>query len=179
MKTVPRVARGPALGLALSALALALPARAEAQAPGKPVGLGVAAGFAVPSSGDIDYDLGFAWGFYVDIPLIYTFHLTPSATIYRLAPNAEGIEGTWNTDLSLNFKFVVPLGPLEPYGGIVAGLSTEVADLNPHVGLIAGVQLSVLPNIDVFAQLDYKLTLREAGNLSDLQLYVGPIFRFY
>ncbi|MCK6550191.1 hypothetical protein L6R52_30430 [Myxococcota bacterium] len=178
MDPVPR-SRRISLALALAALTVALPTAARAEVPGKPVGLGVAAGFAVPSSGEIDYDLGFAWGFYVDIPLVYTFHLTPSATIYRLAPSAEGIEGTWNTDLSLNFKFVVPLGPLEPYGGILAGLSTEAADLNPHVGLIAGAQLSVLPNIDVFAQLDYKLTLRDAGNLSDVQLYVGPIFRFY
>ena len=48
--------------------------------------------------------LSFAYGFYVDIPLISTFHITPSSELYKFADQNA-------TDFDLAFKFIIPLGP--------------------------------------------------------------------
>ncbi len=141
----------------------------------RPVGLGAALGVAVPSRGDISIDPAFAWGFYTDIPLISTFTLTPSTVLYRVDP--ESGAGAAATDVSLTFKFVVPIGPVEPYAGVTAGV-TSSATLEPHVGGVLGLSINLIANLDVFAQANYRLTISDQGNLGTWHVFVGPLFRF-
>ncbi|MEC7988126.1 MAG: hypothetical protein VX278_23370 [Myxococcota bacterium] len=49
-----------------------------------PVGLGITSGTVV-STTYRDADYSFSGGFYTDIPLLETFHITPSTTVYRYA----------------------------------------------------------------------------------------------
>lgn len=163
--------------LAVSTLLLGLAASSPALADGRGVGLGVAAGVAVPN-GKPDFNAAFNWGFYVDIPIIYTFHITPSTLVYRLkGTDATGPIDQPATDVSLNFKFMIPLGPIEPFIGVMGGV-TSANDVNPHAGVLGGLSISVLPNIDIFAQANYKVIIKNDNNIRDLQIYAGPIFRF-
>lgn len=157
-------------------VALAVPVAAQAQSRG--VGLGVGAGVAIPDDkSEVRFDPALNWGFFVDIPLISTFHITPSTLVYQL--DRKGADRSIHaTDVSLNFKFMIPLGPLEPFFGVTAGLTTAEA-LNPHVGALAGLSIHLLPNIDLFAQVNYKLLIVDQANIRDLNVYAGPLFRFY
>ena len=91
------------------------------------VGLGVSVGAAWPqassdhvSVGSLpeidDWATSFNWGFYVDIPIIWTFHITPSAELYKF-----GDENA--TDIALAFKFIIPVWKLDLYVGCVPGLT--------------------------------------------------------
>jgi hypothetical protein len=76
---------------------------ASAQAAGDAVGLGVSIGVAFPNGGTAripnNGEASLNWGFYVNIPLIYTFHITPSSELYKL--------GTQNaTDMDVSFNLV-------------------------------------------------------------------------
>ena len=90
-----------AVFLILAALACTPLAAAE-----NPVGLGISLGTAlaegstpnIPNSGG---STSFNWGFYVDMPLLDTFHITPSSELYRLQDQNA-------TDIDLAFKFIVP-----------------------------------------------------------------------
>jgi hypothetical protein len=162
--------------LALGLFLFATPAIAQAQ---RGVALGVGAGIAVPDSAEINFDPSFNWGFFVDIPLISTFHITPSTIVRKLDP-AGAVSAGYNTDVSLNFKFVVPLGVIEPFGAVIAGL-TATNEIYPHVGLAAGANFNLLANLGAFVQVNYKLVLYDEpiGNVRDLQIYAGPMFKFY
>jgi len=159
--------------LALAACVLSLPDRAEAA---RPVGLGVAAGIALPTSSNLgDIDPALSWGFFVDIPIISTFTITPSTILYRIDP--KNVTGAAATDVSLNFKFIIPLGPFEPFAGITAGI-TSTSDLQPHVGGVLGASFNIVSNLDIYASVNYRLTIDDAGNVSTWHIFAGPLFRF-
>src|SRR5215467_2034836 len=140
------------LSLAFSAALLATLASSSAFAQARGVGLGVGAGVAVPSASGTDalkpdFKAGFNWGFFVDIPLLYTFHITPSTLVYKMTDNNAANMGAYTTqatDVSLNFKFIIPVGPIAPFAGVTAGL-TSTQHIDPHAGVLAGVGVSVLP----------------------------------
>ena len=160
----------------LSLMLFANPAAAQtAQAHG--VGLGVAAGVDVPN-GTPDFQASPNWGFYVDIPLIQTFHITPSTMLYKLR-DANGV-GSSATDVSLNFKFIIPLGPMDVFFGATFGL-TSTESIDPHAGALAGIDFDLISNIAIFVQANYKYVIRDdnvGGNVRNLQLYAGPLFKF-
>lgn len=157
---------------ALTALVLSAATPAHAA---RPIGLGAALGVAVPSRGELSLDPAFAWGFYTDIPLLDTFAITPSTVLYRVDP--ESGQGAAATDVSLTFKFMIPIGPVEPYAGLTAGV-TSSDTLNPHVGGVLGLSINLISNLDVFAQANYRLTIAEGANIGTWHVFVGPLFRF-
>jgi hypothetical protein len=159
---------------AIATLSLITASSAPALAA-RPVGLGVAAGIAIPTKGELSIDPAFAWGFYTDIPLISSFHVTPSTTIYRIDPSTGA--GTSVTDISLNFKFMVPLGPLEVFAGLTGGV-TSAQDLQPHVGGLIGGALNLISNLDVFLQGNYRLAIADGGNVGTWHIFAGPLIRF-
>lgn len=164
--------------LIMSPLFLALAAAAGSAAPAhaaRPVGLGAALGVALPERGDITIDPAFAWGFYTDIPLLSTFTITPSTVLYRVDPQTGA--GAAATDVSLTFKFVVPIGPLEPFVGLTGGV-TSSETLDPHVGGLLGVSLNLVANLDVFGQVAYRLTVADGSNIGTWHIFAGPLFRF-
>ncbi len=161
-----------AVVLALSALACA-PLAAQSE---NPVGLGVSLGTAVasgstasiPNSGG---SMSFNWGFYVNIPLMYTFHLTPSSELYKIQDQNA-------TDIDLAFKFIVPLSTFALYGGFVPGLTAVSTVLDPHVGVLAGVTFPLVSNLDVFIQGKYNVIFDSSQNLSVIHLNGGILFKF-
>lgn len=159
------------LTLALTGLCVAgWTSAAEAR---KGVGLGVGAGLAVPTA-ETPFELAPAWGFYTDIPLLNTFHITPSAIVYNLNP--EGGTSQSATDISLNFKFMVPLGKLDIFAGVTAGV-TSTTELTPHMGGLVGASLNLVSNIDGFINVNYRYVAREQI-IHDVQVFAGPLFRF-
>jgi hypothetical protein len=84
----------------------------------------------------------------------------------------------WATDVSLNFKFMVPIGPIEIFAGVIAGLTARQG-IDPHMGALAGLSLNVISNLDVFLQANYKFILQsDNGTVRDLSVFAGPLFRF-
>ena len=146
------------------------------QASGGSVGLGISAGFTFPQgdTSDIqstDWKAALNWGFYVNIPLISTFHLTPSSELYKFDDQNA-------TDMSIAFKFIVPLSRFDLYAGFVPGLTAigEVTAL--HVGLLVGGNFPLVSNLDFFIQGKYKWLFQGGENLRVLHANVGVLFNF-
>ena len=165
-----------AIVLVLLTATLAVMAPVAGWAAGDSVGLGLSLGAAFPqgsteSISSTDWKTSFNWGFYVNIPLVYTFHLTPSSELYKLNDaNA--------TDMSIAFKFIVPLARLDLYAGFVPGL-TAVSDLiAPHVGVLAGVSFPLISNLEIFVQAKYNFLFEGGRNMRILHANVGLLFNF-
>jgi len=142
-----------------------------AQASG--VGLGVSLGAAFPTSVPVDItgaDAGasFNWGFYVNIPLIYSFHLTPSSELYKF--------GTENvTDFDIAFKFIVPLESFNIYAGFSPGLTAASNLLAVHVGVVGGGAIRLVSNLDAFLQVKYVWLFLPSGNNGVVHANAGII----
>lgn len=152
-------------------------AETEATAAGGgrgPIRLSAALGASFPH-GVSEWDPAFAWGFFVDLPLIAHFYVTPSAVLYQLDPKEGG--GTSAADVSMSFKFGLPIDVVELYAAITTGL-TSADQVDLHFGGQAGASFRLLDNLDVFAQVDYRVILADIGNVQDLKVFVGPSFRF-
>ncbi len=142
------------------------------------IGLGVSLGVAFPEGDDLkqevqveDWQASFNWGFYVNIPLISTFHITPSAELYK-------IEDQNATDISLAFKFIVPIAFLDLYVGAVPGLTT-VNDIHAmNVGGLLGVSFNMISNLDFFAQFKYKILFHGNENVRVMHANAGVLFAF-
>jgi hypothetical protein len=153
---------------------LAMPA--AAQISGNSVGLGLSVGAAFPQGNtptipSTDWQPSFNWGFYVNIPLIYTFHITPSSELYRL-----GLQNA--TDFDLAFKFIVPLSIFDLYAGVVPGLTAVGQALAPHVGVELGGSFSIVSNLDGFIQAKYIWLFEGERSIGVLHLNAGILFSF-
>jgi hypothetical protein len=145
-------------------------------AAGDSVGLGISAGITFPQGNtdnipSTDWKTALNWGFYVNIPLIYTFHLTPSSELYKFDDQNA-------TDMSIAFKFIVPLSRFDLYAGFVPGL-TAVAEVTAlHVGILVGGNFPLISNLDFFAHGKYKWLFEGGENLRVLHANVGVLFNF-
>jgi len=162
--------------LAAILLALALPLPVPAQSSASSVGLGVAVGLAFPQGSTAgipitNWRTSFNWGFYVNIPIISTLHLTPTSELYRLG-------GSNATDFSLAFKFIVPLPRLDLYAGLVPGLTAVTDLIAPNVGLLAGASFPLVGNLDLFVQGKYSWLFEGGGSLRVLHANTGILFVF-
>lgn len=161
-----------AAGITLGTL-LCMPLAAQAESQ---VGLGVSLGAALaegstPNIPNPGGSVSFNWGFYVDIPLLYTFHVTPSSELYRL-------QGGNATDIDLAFKFIVPLTGMEIFAGIVPGLTAVTTVLDPHIGVLGGVTLRLISNLNVFFQAKYNILFDSGQNLHVFHANAGLLFKF-
>jgi hypothetical protein len=141
-----------------------------------PVGLGVAFGIADASGGTPNIpnpggSLSFNWGFYVDIPLIYTFHITPSAELYK-------IQNQNATDIDLEFKFFVPLSGFAIFAGVAPGFTAVTTVLDPHIGALVGVTMQLVSNLDFFIQGKYNVVFDGGQNMQIIHLNGGILFKF-
>jgi hypothetical protein len=147
-----------------------------AQVSGSTVGLGLSAGVALPQGSPetvpgANSFVSFNWGFYVNIPLIYTFHLTPSSELYKF--------GSQNaTDFDIAFKFIVPLSEFSIYAGFVPGLTTVADVLAIHVGALAGGSFHLISNLEAFVQAKYVWLFVGNQNIGVLHLTAGILFTF-
>ncbi len=164
--------------IAVLGLVVGLSKTAAAQPDKHSVGLGVAVGAAFPEGGEDGEDIqvdnwdgSFNWGFYVNIPLIYTFALTPSAELYKF--NDQNA-----TDIALAFKFIIPLPFMDIYLGFVPGLTTVGDFTGAHVGGVAGVAFNLIANLDIFVQGKYKVLFEGDKNVRVLHANAGVLFHF-
>jgi hypothetical protein len=163
---------------------LTLPSLARAGAEG--VGLGVAAGMAYSSShpelADKDDVIGarFAWGFFVDIPLLSTFYITPSTMLYELDAFGDGTHKTPITDVDLNFKFIVPMHSVSFGAGLTSGLTVGLEDhYVGHWGLLGQVGFNLVSNLDAFVLAQYKhLMPEDRDDITDVHVYAGGMYHF-
>ena len=158
----------------LALLLLGLPLGAFAQASG--VGLGFSVGGAIPTGNlagipGMSGLLSFAYGFYVDIPLVSTFHITPSSELYRLADQNA-------TDFDLAFKFIVPLASMDIFAGFVPGLTAVSSTLDVHLGALIGASFSLVSNLSAFVQGKWDLLFDPAQNVNIFHLTAGILFAF-
>jgi hypothetical protein len=161
--------------------ALSMLVSTQAFANAKNVGLGVAVGGAYSPStvknGDTERDVGagFAWGFFVDIPLLDTFYISPASMLYTfdLGNGAEPV-----TDVDLNFKFIVPIGDLHVGAGVTAGLTSAAAEYRGHYGALGYLSYNLVANLDAFLLAQYKRFEVRGEPIDDLHGYIGGMFRF-
>ena len=160
---------------ALVVASLAVSERAHAEPYG--VGLGVAAGVNLADAENVDLDTSFSWGFFVDIPLLETFYITPAATLYQIG---EGDDRSAITDIDLNFKFIVPIGALSLGAGVTAGLTTGLGDYQPHYGLLGYFGFNLVANLDLFTVVQYKRLTTSDGlpDYNNVHVFGGAMFRF-
>lgn len=156
--------------------ALAAPESDPAGAGGRQTRLAGVFGASFPH-GDGSWDPSFAWGFYVDIPLVPAFQLSPSALVYELDPKDDATPKVSATDVSMNFKFVIPVSALEIFAGLTTGL-TSAQQLDVHFGGLAGLGWKITKNFDAVTFVQYKVILEDRGNIQDLKAFVGPALRF-
>jgi hypothetical protein len=152
-----------------------------AEVGNRQVGLGLVAGAAFPFANQEKYKITESWGFYVDIPIISTFHISPATTLYRL--NSDNVGNNGITDLSLNFKFVIPLKMWHIYVAALMGISNGkfINDdfIQMHVGGNLGFAYRVISNIDITAMCQYKLIIDgDQGNVNMMQAMGGMQFNF-
>lgn len=162
--------------IVLVILALSSAVSLSADPSATSVGLGFSFGAAFPrgSTADIpsaDGQPSFNWGFYVNIPLISTFHITPSSELYKF--NTQNA-----TDVDLAFKFIVPLGDFDIYAGLSPGLTTVADVLAPHVGLLGGAAFRLISNLDAFVQAKYNILFEGSRNMGVFHLNAGILFAF-
>lgn len=155
---------------------------ATASADPRGVGLGVAVGLAYSPTKLPGHrgahragGRGFAWGFFVDIPLLKTFYISPAAMLYSVDVGNGSVAAT---DIDLNFKFIVPLGRLRLGAGVNVGITQLDQRYNSHFGILGYGAWSLVRNFDVFTTLQYKRLVREGPELDNLYLYGGGMFRF-
>lgn len=160
----------------LTLLAASIPGSAWAHSPARGVGLGVAAGVNLAEAKDLDLNTSFAWGFFVDIPLLATFHLTPAATVYELG---DGDTTVSHTDIDLNFKFIVPIQRLSLGAGVTTGITTGLDKYRGHFGGLGYAGFNVIANLDLFAMGQYKYlaTGDAAPDFNNVHVFGGLMFR--
>ena len=142
------------------------------------VGLGVSRGVVLPEgefdTNDFevdDWSAEFNWGFYVNIPLVYTFHITPSAELYKIG-------GQNATDISLAFKFIINAWALDIFVGVAPGLTT-IGDITAaNVGGLGGLSFNLFANLDLFFQVKYKVVFDDDKNSRALHANMGILFTF-
>lgn len=159
--------------LAAAAFVVTLMVESSLQAKPGP-GLGVFTGAKFNASGDWDPSHNF--GFFVDIPLVQTFHITPSADTYTIADAAV-------TDLSLAFKFVVPLRFMRPYAAISPGITTYGNERDIVLAGSVGSYFKLVANLDLLVQAEYKRMMTPpegelATEKGSIHGQLGILFRF-
>lgn len=149
-------------------------AAAPAAAQNRP-SLGVSLGGAFPGSPTAnipsDRQASFNWGFYVNLPLLETFNIVPSAELYKFGQaNA--------TDFDLAFKFIVPLQRFALFAGISPGLTTVNSAPVIHIGALGGASFRLAGNLGAFVQAKYNFVIDGSQNTSVIHLNTGLLFNF-
>jgi len=156
----------------LAALVLLAPVTATAGAEG--VGLGVSVGAVFPKTEGISFsDVGLAWGFWVDIPIAWKFHISPSAELYNIGGDV-GTSGA--TDICLNFKFILPVSIMKIFFGAAGGVTNKV-EYRANAGLLAGLSFPLISSLEAFVAFKYKVIIQDP-NIHMLHTNAGVLFVF-
>jgi hypothetical protein len=161
--------------LFIFAVSLLLAGSAFAESKG--VGLGVAGGASFSpdkvQGTSVRGGTSEAWGFFVDIPLLPTFYIAPSATLYRVNLG-KGMNPV--TDLDMAFKFIVPFAIFKAGGGVLVGTTTTAESYKGHYGALGFFSAAFFPNLEAFGMVQYKRWMSEP--VDNVQVLAGGMFRF-
>ncbi|RME20639.1 MAG: hypothetical protein D6806_15995 [Deltaproteobacteria bacterium] len=148
----------------------------HARAASDNVSLGFTFGAAFPqhSTSEVqfdDWDSSFSWGFYVNIPVVWTFHIAPTTTLYQFrSVNA--------TDVDLAFKFLIPVWRIQLFFGVAPGVTTVADDHMFNVGGLAGCSFNFVSNLDAFVEARYKILIEGDQNIRVLHTFAGLLWHF-
>ena len=144
--------------LVASLLCLSLLAPTAASAHSAGVGMGLSFGGVFPKSDSFEFsDAGFAWGFWVDIPIAWKFYLTPSTQLYNLGGK---VGDNPTVDVDMNFKFILPVSFTKIYFGAAGGATVPVMnEYAANVGLFLGTSFQLVSGLEAFVQAKYKLII--------------------
>jgi hypothetical protein len=107
----------------------------------------------------------------VNIPVVWTFHITPSAELYKFKKvNA--------TDVNLAFKFIIPAWILDLYVGVAPGLTTVGDETLFNVGGLGGLAFNLFSNLDLFVEAKYKILIHDDENIRVLHANAGVLWHF-
>jgi hypothetical protein len=164
--------------LALAVLAAPLPAAATSG-----VGLGVSVGANFPKGAirgtETKWsDASFGWGFWVDIPIVWKFNITPSAELFKVG-------GVNVTDVDLNFKFIIPIAFIRLFAGPSIGVTNAEA-YHFNAGVLAGISFRIFGPLELFAMGAYRIIIGDdkpetteiEGNVHNIHLNAGALFVF-
>ena len=118
-----------------------------------------------------DGQIHFNWGFFVNLPLLQTFSLAPSAELYRFGSSNA-------TDFDIAFKFIVPLNNFGVFAGVSPGLTAINALTAPHVGVLGGATFGLVSNLDAFVMAKYTAVFDGSQNASVVHVNAGILFYF-
>lgn len=145
------------------------------------VKLGLAGGISHMDLNNDQKSNAMIWGFYVDIPIISTLHITPSALVYEIKYDNQN-KTLAATDISMNIKFNVPLGNITLYGEVITGLTqAQFSDndgISPHVGWGAGLTFPMVGNLSFFGEGNYRVILRDSSNITNYIALGGVLWAF-
>jgi|GEM_PF-1191961 len=158
-----------------------------ASADGKGTSLGVEGGvtWQINDGNSELADISEAYGFFVDLPLTSTFYISPETVFYRYniisGGDSDGDYGSGITDLSLNFKFIVPLGKSKlsfaMRGGATNGIRSESGfPMTVHFGFSAGYMYNFISNLAFTTKVMWTFMPSEQGNLYRLFGMIGLRF---
>ncbi len=144
------------------------------------VGLGVAAGidysdYQKSAGARSEWSPAFAWSFFVDIPLLETFYITPQTALYTLDLDGQTRSVT---DVDLNFKFIVPLSAFRLGAGLTAGLTSGLGDYRGHYGALGYFGFALVANLEGFVMVQYKRLSFDDQDVDKIHGYAGAMFRF-
>jgi len=168
-----------ALILALMLWSFECFAQEEDGSANKQVGLGAIGGVNIPIAKDSGYEVTECWGFYTDIPVISTFHVSPQVNLWRIIDNGKK---SGAADLDLNFKFVIPLPGWKIFLSALLGLSTgdyKIGMYAPHLGGNLGFTYRMVSNLDLVIMFQYKFLVDGTQhNVHQLEPLGGLQFNF-
>jgi len=170
------------------------------------VGIGLLGGVAFPLPNLKTYEITESWGLFFDFPIISTFHVAPQTIIYRLKldkdkirelkngsgrlrnqgkPFANVVKDSAAADLSVNFKFVLPISDWKIFIGFLMGLSMGTFLENDaygiHLGGNAGFSYRFAPNLDVLLHVQYRIIFdldSDADHVQHIQPMAGFMYSF-
>ncbi len=160
----------------------------DGTASARSVNLAMIAGPSIPLGGKFRMDVSEAWGGYVNIPLISTFHLEPQVTMYRIIRPKSGYDRPrWVggvTDITNNFKYVVPV-PMW-HIGFALGVGLTHGDFpgtgntyNVHVGAQFCLGIRMVSVVDFITVTQWRVLIDEGlGNPHFIQPMAGLQFQF-
>ena len=161
------------------------PASARADAQGTSLGVEGGVSWQINDADSKLADISEAYGFFVDLPLTSTFYISPETVFYRYniitSSSGDGEYGSGVTDLSLNFKFIVPLGKSKlsaaMRGGATNGIRSESGfPMTVHFGFSAGYMYNFISNLAFTTKVMWTFMPSEQGNLYRLFGMIGLRF---
>jgi hypothetical protein len=160
-------------------VALALCLWAPGVTAGSGLRLGVGLGVSLPEGLDWvefeirDWEPGLVGGLFVDIPVAWSFHLSPMVTVYKIG-------GRHATDLDLGLKLVFPVWPaadLDLTLGVAPGLTTLGSTTAGNLHGLVGASVGLFWSVHAFVLYSYGIVFDATRSFQVMHAQAGLLLR--